>query len=61
MLSDRIAIMSSRPGCILDVIETGWHRDRDSTVASTPAFGAITAKLWERLRGESMKSMRGAA
>ena len=60
MLSDRVAIMSARPGCILEVIETGWHRERDSTVASTAAFGAITGRLWERLRGESMKAMRGA-
>ena len=60
MLSDRVAIMSARPGCILEVIETGWHRERDSTVASTTAFGAITARLWERLRGESIKAMRSA-
>jgi NitT/TauT family transport system ATP-binding protein len=59
LLSDRVAIMSARPGRIMEVIETGWHRDRDSTVASTPEFGAITARLWDQLRGESMKSMRG--
>lgn len=59
MLSDRVAIMSARPGRILEVIETGWQRERDSTVASTAAFGAITARLWDRLRGESMKAMRG--
>jgi len=45
---------------LLETIETGWERDRDSTVASTAAFGAISGRLWERLRGESMKSMRGA-
>ena len=60
MLSDRVAIMSARPGTLLETIETGWERDRDSTVASTAAFGAISGRLWERLRGESMKSMRGA-
>jgi len=60
MLSDRVAIMSARPGTLLETIETGWDRDRDSTVASTAAFGAISGRLWERLRGESMKSMRGA-
>jgi len=59
MLSDRVGIMSARPGRLLEVLPTGWTRERDSTVASTPAFGALTGHLWERLRGESMKSMRG--
>jgi NitT/TauT family transport system ATP-binding protein len=61
MLSDRVAVMSARPGRLLEIYETGWMRERDSTVASTAAFGALTGKLWERLRVESMKSMRGAA
>jgi NitT/TauT family transport system ATP-binding protein len=61
MLSDRVGVMSARPGRLLEVIETGWPRERDSTVASTPAFGALSGRLWELLRGESMKSMRGGA
>jgi NitT/TauT family transport system ATP-binding protein len=59
MLSDRVGIMSARPGRLLEVLPTGWERERDSTVASSAAFGALTGHLWERLRGESMKSMRG--
>jgi NitT/TauT family transport system ATP-binding protein len=58
MLSDRVGIMSSRPGRLLETIETGWPVDRDSTVASKTAFGEITTRLWERLRGESLKSMK---
>ncbi len=58
LLSDRIGIMSARPGRIMEVVETDWPAERDSTIASTPAFGRITARLWERLRGETMKSMR---
>lgn len=57
MLSDRIGIMSSRPGRFIDFVETGWPRDRDSRIASDPAFGTVTARLWEKLRGESMKAM----
>ena len=30
MLSDRIGIMSARPGRIIEEIETRWPRDRDS-------------------------------
>ena len=46
MLADRVAVMSARPGRILEVIETGWPRDRDSRIVSVPEFGAITARLW---------------
>lgn len=58
LLSDRIGVMSARPGRILEIVETGWPAERDSTIASTPAFGRITARLWDRLRGETMQSMR---
>ena len=59
MLSDRIGIMSSRPGRFIDIVETGWPRERDSRIASDAAFGTITARLWEKLRSESMKAMAG--
>jgi NitT/TauT family transport system ATP-binding protein len=58
MLSDRIGLMSARPGRIIEELETGWPRDRDSRVAADPAFGAITARLWSVLREESLKTMR---
>ena len=60
MLSDRVGVMSARPGCFLDLVETGWPRERDSQVVSDEAFGRITARLWRTLREESMKSI-GAA
>jgi NitT/TauT family transport system ATP-binding protein len=57
MLSDRIGAMSARPGRFLDIVMTGWPRERDSTIVSEPQFGEITGRLWENLRGESMKSL----
>ncbi len=56
MLSDRIGVMSARPGRIIEEIETGWPRERDSRIASEEAFGQITARLWRLLREESLKS-----
>ena len=32
MLSDRIGAMSARPGRFIDIVETGWPRERDSTI-----------------------------
>ena len=42
---------------VIDMIETGWPASRDSRNVSDPKFGAITARLWERLRAESLKAM----
>ena len=57
MLSDRIGAMSARPGRFLDIVVTGWPRERDSTIVSEAGFGEITGRLWDNLRGESMKSL----
>jgi len=57
MLSDRIGAMSARPGRFLDIVETGWPRERDSTIVGEAQFGEITGRLWDTLRGESLKSV----
>ncbi|MGE0154288.1 MAG: ABC transporter ATP-binding protein [Reyranellaceae bacterium] len=57
MLSDRVGVMSARPGTFIDLIPTGWPRERDSRIASDPRFGALTGRLWSLLRGESMKAI----
>jgi NitT/TauT family transport system ATP-binding protein len=61
MLSDRVGVMSARPGQFIDFIETGWPRERDSRVVSAPHFGEITSRLWDKLRVESLKTMGSAA
>jgi NitT/TauT family transport system ATP-binding protein len=61
MLSDRVGVMSARPGLFIDIVETGWARSRDSRIVSTPRFGEVNARLWEKLRIESMKVMGTAA
>jgi NitT/TauT family transport system ATP-binding protein len=57
MLSDRVGVMSARPGRFIDLVATGWPRERDSRVVSDPNFGVLTARLWSSLRAESMKAM----
>lgn len=57
MLADRIGVMSSRPGQLIDIVETHWPRDRDSRIVEQDAFGAVTARLWRSLRVESMKAI----
>jgi NitT/TauT family transport system ATP-binding protein len=57
MLSDRVGVMSARPGRFIDTLVTGWPRGRDSTIVADAAFGVVTAKLWSLLRAESMKAI----
>jgi NitT/TauT family transport system ATP-binding protein len=57
MLSDRVGAMSARPGRFLDIVVTGWPRERNSTIVSEARFGEITGRLWDNLRGESLKSL----
>ena len=52
MLSDRVGVMSARPGRFIDIVTTGWPRERDSAIVADPAFGALTARLWSLLRAE---------
>ena len=57
MLADRVAVMSSRPGKIIEIIETGWARDRDSRIVSDPDFGAVNGLLWSLLRDQSLNAL----
>jgi NitT/TauT family transport system ATP-binding protein len=59
LLSDRVLVMSARPGSIRKVVEVDLQRPRDSSVVSTPEFGRITGEIWEVLREESMKALKG--
>ena len=66
MLSDRVGVMSARPGRFIELVETGWGPDRDSRIVAEPGFGALTGRLWALLRPESLSALgralgRGAA
>ena len=61
LLSDRIGVMSARPGVFIDLVETGWVRERDSRLASEAAFGAVTGRLWGALRDQSIKALAMAS
>ena len=50
MLSDRVGVMSARPGVFIDLVETGWPRERDSRIVARP-----------RLRPDHRPDLGGAA
>jgi NitT/TauT family transport system ATP-binding protein len=57
MLSDRVGVMSARPGRFIDLVVTHWPRERDSRIVSEPAFGVVTGRLWSLLRDDSLKAI----
>jgi NitT/TauT family transport system ATP-binding protein len=56
-LSDRILIMSYRPGRMKRVISVDLPRPRDSAVVVGPAFGAYVADIWNDLREEASRGL----
>ena len=56
-LSDRVVVMTFRPGIIKDMVEVNLPRPRTSEVISTPEFGAYVGKLWTLLREEASRGM----
>jgi NitT/TauT family transport system ATP-binding protein len=59
MLSDRVGVMSARPGHLVETFVTDWPRQRDSSIASDARFGKLNAEMWAILRTEAMTSMKG--
>ena len=59
LLSDRIVVMTARPGRVKKIVENPLPRPRDSTIVSDPEFGRLSGELWDLLREESMQAMAG--
>ncbi len=59
-LSDRVVVMSYRPGTIKQIIDIELPRPRTSELISTDAFGRYVGRIWEDLRGEATKGMKAA-
>jgi NitT/TauT family transport system ATP-binding protein len=56
-LSDRVVVMTYRPGIIKEIISVDLPRPRTSEVISTPEFGTYVGQLWTLLREEASRGM----
>jgi NitT/TauT family transport system ATP-binding protein len=52
VLADRVVVMSSRPGRIVESVKVPFERPRTGGLRSQPRFGEVRAHLWEQLRTE---------
>ncbi|SEJ84319.1 NitT/TauT family transport system ATP-binding protein [Propionispira arboris] len=58
-LADRVALMSSRPGKIKEILNISLERPRDYHVKTTQKFMEYKAQATELIRTESMKLLKG--
>jgi NitT/TauT family transport system ATP-binding protein len=56
-LSDRVVVMTYRPGRVKRIIDLDLPRPRSSEVVSSEAFGRYVAEIWGDLREEASRGM----
>lgn len=55
-LSDRVAVMTARPGRIKEIIEVPLARPRSEELRNSPEFAGIRHQAWELLRDEVLQA-----
>ena len=59
-LSDRIVVMTYRPGRVKRIVDVGLPRPRTLDLVGSDAFGRYVAEIWNDLREETSRGMREA-
>ncbi len=57
-LSDRIMVMTYRPGKVKRIVDIDLPRPRTSEIVSSEAFGRYVAQIWSDLREEASRGLR---
>jgi NitT/TauT family transport system ATP-binding protein len=57
-LSDRVIIMTARPGRVKEAVPIDLPHPRDSTIIASDRFGKLVGQVWGALREESIKSFK---
>src|SRR6202035_2613755 len=59
-LSDRVIVMTFRPGRVRRIVDVRLPRPRTDDVLTSPEFGAYVAELWADLREEANRGLEAA-
>jgi NitT/TauT family transport system ATP-binding protein len=57
-LSDRVMVMTARPGQVKTIVDIDLPQPRDSSIITSERFGRLVALVWSALREESIKSFK---
>jgi len=55
-LADRIAVMTTHPGRIKEVIDVSLPRARNDATRALPEFQALTQHIWQSIRDEAYRA-----
>lgn len=59
-MSDRILVMTYRPGKVKRIVDINLPRPRTSEIVGSEAFGRYVAQIWNDLREEAGRGMKDA-
>jgi NitT/TauT family transport system ATP-binding protein len=57
-LSDRVLVMTYRPGRLKRIVTIDLPRPRDSEVVGSAVFGRYVAEIWHDLREEASRGIQ---
>jgi len=57
-MSDRILVMTYRPGRVKRIVEIDLPRPRTSDIVGSEAFGRYVAQIWSDLREEASRGLK---
>jgi NitT/TauT family transport system ATP-binding protein len=57
-MSDRILVMTYRPGKVKRIVVIDLPRPRTSKIVGSEGFGRYVAQIWSDLREEASRGMR---
>lgn len=57
LLSDRVLVMSARPGRILEDVEVNLPPQRDAGLLGSPEGAELVRRIWEPLRAEAQRAL----
>jgi NitT/TauT family transport system ATP-binding protein len=57
-LSDRVMVMTARPGRVKALFKIDLPHPRDSTIIASQKFGQLVGQVWGTLRDESLKGFK---
>jgi NitT/TauT family transport system ATP-binding protein len=57
-LSDRVMVMTARPGRVKEVVGIDLPHPRDSSIIASDRFGRLVGQVWSALREESIRSFK---
>ena len=60
LLSDRVAVMSERPGRIREIIDIDLERPRDTDIIGTEAFNDAQSRIWQLIKDSSSDGVEDA-